>query len=450
MSGNATSTMDRHGEQMRRMMSLGLFLFLGLLISGCGGSSTSRVCNTGDQLPCLCLGGGTGVQVCFVDGSGYGDECIGCTSGGGGGGGGSAGGGGGSAGGGGGSAGGGGGGSATCPAGWTLCGTACVDPTSNPMHCGTCANACPSGQVCQNSACKDWADCQQNPCPGLSYCDLGSGTCKAGCLTDSQCTTDETCDLGSHSCTCKTGFHRCSGVCLANNDAEHCGSSCSACPTDPHGTATCDGTSCGMACSSGTRYCAGACAACPSGNVGSTACSGSACIASTCSTGYLLCGSACAQCPTAGAGTTTACSGSTCVLKCSTTSNTLCGSRLLRHQHELEPLRHLLNRVRRRPELLQRQVQDHQQRRVELWLVRPCMQRRRCLLQQHVHRHELRHIQLRLLWPSLRPHVQPRTVLQAERHGLCLRRPLLRRRTVLWIPERRWLVFLQMRNLRRA
>ena len=322
MLGDAASTMDRHGEQMRRMMNLGLFLFLGLLISGCGGSSTSRVCNTGDQLPCLCLGGGTGVQVCLVDGSGYGSECIGCTSGAGGGGGGSAGGGGGSAGGGGGSAGGGGGGSATCPAGWTLCGTACVDPTSNPMHCGTCANACPSGQVCQNSACRGWADCQQNPCPGLSYCDLGSGTCKAGCLTDSQCTTDETCS--SHDCACKTGFHRCGGVCVSN-DVEHCGPSCSVCPTDPHGTATCDGTSCGITCSAGAKFCGGACAVCPSGSSTMT-CSGSACVASTCGQGYLLCGGMCAQCPTPGTGAVTSCSGSSCILTCATSTNTLCGS----------------------------------------------------------------------------------------------------------------------------
>jgi glucosylceramidase len=40
-------------------------------------------------------------------------------------------------------------------AGQTLCGTACVDTTSNDANCGTCAHACGANQSCTNSNCAD-------------------------------------------------------------------------------------------------------------------------------------------------------------------------------------------------------------------------------------------------------------------------------------------------------
>src|SRR5262249_43932518 len=40
-----------------------------------------------------------------------------------------------------------------CPPGETCCGGKCVNPAGDTENCGTCGRACPSGQVCQNNAC---------------------------------------------------------------------------------------------------------------------------------------------------------------------------------------------------------------------------------------------------------------------------------------------------------
>src|SRR5687767_26288 len=41
----------------------------------------------------------------------------------------------------------------SCPAGKRVCGSACVDITSDNAHCGACGNACTNGKVCTVSAC---------------------------------------------------------------------------------------------------------------------------------------------------------------------------------------------------------------------------------------------------------------------------------------------------------
>src|SRR5690606_2929901 len=39
-----------------------------------------------------------------------------------------------------------------CPDSLQLCADRCVDVTRDPLHCGRCANACPTG-ICQDSEC---------------------------------------------------------------------------------------------------------------------------------------------------------------------------------------------------------------------------------------------------------------------------------------------------------
>jgi hypothetical protein len=40
-----------------------------------------------------------------------------------------------------------------CCGGESRCGSSCVDLTSNPNHCGACANACPAGHACVAGSC---------------------------------------------------------------------------------------------------------------------------------------------------------------------------------------------------------------------------------------------------------------------------------------------------------
>ena len=226
-----------------------------------------------------------------------------------------------------------GGDSGGCAAGTQLCAGTCTDTSGDPANCGTCGHACSAGQVCQGSSCQAGGDCRQTPCTGLSYCDLGSGQCKPGCLASSQCKANETCDVATHACLCSASFHRCAGTCvsnglvascgstsctpctppahglagcngqactftcqagyhacgnacLANTSPASCGASCQACPAVPNGTATCDGTTCGFTCGAGSRDCGGGtCAPCPAG-AASAQCFGAVCVATgTCSDG---------------------------------------------------------------------------------------------------------------------------------------------------------------------
>ena len=60
---------------------------------------------------------------------------------------------------------------------------------------------------------------------------------------------------------CSAGEHACAGACAANDAVTSCGDRCSACPTVANGSATCDGTSCGVSCAAGYALCLGACVA---------------------------------------------------------------------------------------------------------------------------------------------------------------------------------------------
>ena len=51
--------------------------------------------------------------------------------------------------------------------------------------------------------------------------------------------------------SCAASQHRCAGVCVSNGDVATCGANCTACVVPMNGTATCDGTNCGIACNAG-------------------------------------------------------------------------------------------------------------------------------------------------------------------------------------------------------
>jgi glucosylceramidase len=54
----------------------------------------------------------------------------------------------------------------TCSATQTLCGSNCVDTTSDPANCGGCGSPCDNGQTCQNSQCQ---------CPNGQSCGGSTG-----------------------------------------------------------------------------------------------------------------------------------------------------------------------------------------------------------------------------------------------------------------------------------
>jgi hypothetical protein len=223
-----------------------------------------------------------------------------------------------------------GGGSAGCASGLASCDGACVDFTTDPSHCGACGHACPATQGCMAGACQALpADCRQAPCPGGFYCDLGSGMCKSGCAVDADCGagSNRTCNRSSHQCECTGAFHTCGAACQSSNDPGSCGASCTPCPTDPMGTATCSGSACGIACNAGTLMCGGRCIACSDPH-GTASCSGSSCVIA-CQTSYNLCGGRCAApnditacgpscsvCSASGANQTAVCQSGTCSAQC--------------------------------------------------------------------------------------------------------------------------------------
>lgn len=272
-----------------------------------------------------------------------------------------------------------------CADGRVLCNGRCVNTSDDARHCGMCNRGCQAGQVCTSSQaapmCTRVENCPTNGCSGFAYCDIGSRNCLPGCVRDDQCGSNEACNLQVHDCDCKAGFHRCGGICVTDNDVNTCGGRCSACPSDPngtascgggqcmlscgggfqvcgerctrptdpsacgpsctvcpgdaHGQATCDGTSCGIACENGfhlcngscvsnnaTDSCGGNCSPCPTDGNGSASCDGTSCNLA-CNQGYRLCDGACAQCPNVAS---TTCNGGSCVAAPCQANQELCGA----------------------------------------------------------------------------------------------------------------------------
>jgi hypothetical protein len=115
---------------------------------------------------------------------------------------------------------------------------------------------------------------------------------------------------------CQPGAHKCGTACVSNNDPANCGKACVPCPAPSGGTATCDGTKCGVECPAGKKPCLDACidlaaacdGTCPDGK---NACNGICVDAAS----VAACGSACVTCPTSPNGKTT-CDGDKCLLAC--------------------------------------------------------------------------------------------------------------------------------------
>src|SRR3954469_6341590 len=62
----------------------------------------------------------------------------------------------------------------------------------------TCPAECPENTVCSAGKCEPLPD--TCPCPKESICDLGTGKCKVGCISNTDCNGGRYCDATSRTC----------------------------------------------------------------------------------------------------------------------------------------------------------------------------------------------------------------------------------------------------------
>jgi len=135
-----------------------------------------------------------------------------------------------------------------CPAPEELCGSTCIDVTTDDANCGMCGNACGGGAACAAGACV---------CGGTQlYCGracIDPRTDPANCgACGTRCRSDQVCR--GRSCACAVGEVECGGVCTdLQTDRLHCGDCTTACSS----LHVCSGGGC--VCRPGLMLCAGMC-----------------------------------------------------------------------------------------------------------------------------------------------------------------------------------------------
>lgn len=141
---------------------------------------------------------------------------------------------------------------APCPTGQTRCNGTCVDTQTDNANCGSCGNACTSGETCQAGVCTGGPGCGsgQTECNGVctdTQTDPANcGSCANACAPGQSCT--------GGACTgCETGKTDCNGTCVdLNGDEANCG----ACGTACGAGQTCENGSCsGGECSAAEEPC---------------------------------------------------------------------------------------------------------------------------------------------------------------------------------------------------
>lgn len=116
-------------------------------------------------------------------------------------------------------------GACVCPPGRLGCGGACVDPLSDVGNCGGCGRACAVGNVCTNGLCL----CPGMQCAGsFALCSnlrtepRNCGNCGTTCGDTQAC-------VGGN-CVCRPGLAQCMGNCTdtlhSNGNCGACGASC--------------------------------------------------------------------------------------------------------------------------------------------------------------------------------------------------------------------------------
>ncbi len=122
----------------------------------------------------------------------------------------------------------------------SCCGTACVDVTTNPNHCGACGNRCAMGVPCVAGACM-------------------AATCTPACDAGETC-MDGACRCGAGA-GCGDGLSCCGGGCVdPASNTNHCGACGRRCAAGESCEAgTCTAPTCTPACAAGETCVAGRC-----------------------------------------------------------------------------------------------------------------------------------------------------------------------------------------------
>lgn len=188
------------------------------------------------------------------------------------------------------------GGGDPCP-GATLCGSSCTNTNFDPANCGSCGNACPSGQLCSSGQCS--LTCLGGTTQCGTEC-VNTNTDSANCGTCANaCTGGQVCSAGQCGLTCVGGTTLCNGACVnTGNDTANCGSCGNACPSGQ----VCAAGQCALSCVGGTTQCGNSCvntttdpANC--GTCGTACTAGQVCDSGTCSLqcsgGSTKCGNSC-------------------------------------------------------------------------------------------------------------------------------------------------------------
>jgi len=143
------------------------------------------------------------------------------------------------------------------------------DFDSDPRHCGSCNNACPSDPAhaspsCSGGECRLACDAGFDDCDGdlENGCEADLGTAAACGACDVAC-EDPTplCEADGDGFTCvdscSSGRTLCGDSCVdTGSDVSHCGGCGSPCPGPAHGTPGCSGGTCGIdSCDAGWDDC---------------------------------------------------------------------------------------------------------------------------------------------------------------------------------------------------
>jgi hypothetical protein len=150
---------------------------------------------------------------------------------------------------------------ASCPMGLMVCGTQCLDTTSDSRHCGGCDAACGSDfRVCEASTCV--CATGYHPCSGVCSSNGSVNSCGALCATCmvpvnglSNACTDAGCG------TCSPNYTLCnantaSAACVDfTSDPSHCGACATVCPVADGGVTGCDAGACTLSCNPGLTAC---------------------------------------------------------------------------------------------------------------------------------------------------------------------------------------------------
>lgn len=154
----------------------------------------------------------------------------------------------------------------TCPEGTHVCGAFC-SPNDSTNSCGEACEACApplNGQPsCDGVSCGVSCNTGFHQCNGACVSNFDAQSCGTSCTpcpagpanSVPACTStamEVACDFA-----CREGYHRCGNTCADDASTATCGSRCEPCSVPTNGRATCDGTTCGIACNSGFKACCG-------------------------------------------------------------------------------------------------------------------------------------------------------------------------------------------------